>query len=200
MYIPDEFQRELDDTFHGRYRLRWSDKRHEFHLEQKVATGQVMEPPPIDPESPDHFDTYSDEWIRARDGYFYVMTIRNGDRMPCPVCGLIVKVPVMETREGHCESCKAHGRDGRYLAAYYPLNHILIQHLRDIDPYSSDVNQIRKRMRARQLERIERDRREELDNADYMVQFNKNQVENNPMTGYGPKSARKDGELSRLRD
>lgn len=187
---PSDFVSQLDAMFHGRFRIRWSDKRHEFQLEQKVHTGQVMMPPPIDPDAPDHFDTYSDEWIRARDGYFLTMSLRNGDRMPCPVCGLTVPVPVMETRESMCEHCKAHGRDGRYIAAFYPeWNHILLEHIRAIDPLSSDINRTRKAMRARQIEKMERDNRMAVQMGEDAVIDNKNQVEDNPMTGYGPKTA-----------
>lgn len=186
--IPSDFQADLDEMFHGRFRLRWSDKRGEFHLEQKVGTGQVLLPPPIDPEVPDRFDTYSDEWVRARDGYFYVMSIRTGDRMPCPVCGLTVSVPLMETRESHCFNCQLHGRDGRYFAAYYPLNHILLQHIRDIDPYFDTAHNIRKRMKAKDIARREREMKEKIDRGDNAILDNKNQVEDNPMVGYGPRT------------
>lgn len=188
--IPSSFEAELNDMFHGRYRIRWSHKREEFQLEQKVQTGQVLVPPPIDPDAPDHFDTYSDEWIRARDGYFLTMSLRHGDRMPCPVCGSTVKVPIMETRESFCENCQRHGRDGRYIAAYYPeWNHTLLEHIRAIDPYLSDISRTRKAMRARQIEKMERDRKDAVDRADLAIIDNKNQVEDNPMVGYGPTTA-----------
>lgn len=183
--IPDEFASELEDMFHGRFRLRWSEKRACFMLEQKVQTGQLLAPPPIDPDAPDHFDTYSDEWIRFRDGYFLTMEIRPGDRMPCPVCGLEVKVPILETRESICFNCVLQGRDGKYKAAYYPLNHLLLQHIRDIDPYFDTIHNIRKRLEARDRERIARITREQVEKADAVVLDNKNQIEDNPMVGFG---------------
>lgn len=187
--IPSSFESQLQDIFHGRFRVRWSDKQHEFQLEQKVQTGQVLLPPPIDPDAPDHYDTYSDEWVRARDGYFFVMSLRNGDRMPCPTCGLTVPVPMMETRETVCEHCQFQGRDGHYRASFFPFNHLLLEHIRAMDPLSSDVKRTYKAMQLRQKEKWNRKMRAEVDQADYRVTFNKNQVEDNPMTGYGPKTA-----------
>lgn len=184
--LPSEFAVALDEMFHGRFRIRWSDKRQEFHLEQKVGAGQILIPPPIDPDAPDHFDTYSDAWIRARDGYVYVMSLRNGSRMPCPICGLTVDVPIMETRESICPFCRVAGRDGRYVAAYYPFNHILLQHIRDIDPYFDTAHHIKERMRAREQAWKERRTREEIDRSDYAVINNKTQIEDNAMVGYGP--------------
>jgi hypothetical protein len=195
--VPDEFQRELDATFHGRFRVRWSNKMHEFHLEQKVATGQLMEPPPsLDPESVTQnlqFDMEDDNWLRARDGYFYVMSIRNGDRMPCPICGATLKVPKFETRETQCERCKLSGMDGKYRAAYFPMNHIFIQHIRNLDPYSDGPERARERMRAKQIADAARKLKEDMDRADYAVINSKTQVENNPMSGYGQKSSQPAG-------
>jgi hypothetical protein len=191
--VPSEFQRELDNVFHGRFRIRWSQKKEEFQLEQKVGTGQVLLPPPVDPDAPSHFDTYSDEWVRARDGYFFIMSLRNGDRMPCPVCGLEVPVPIMETTESICEHCRIKGRDGKYRAAFYPFNHILIQHIMDIDPYFDNAHHIRDRMRARQIAKMARTQKDAIDAADYAVINSKNQVEDNPMTGYGPKTTQHSG-------
>lgn len=186
--LPEDFSKTLYDTFHGKYRIRWSDKRSEFQLEQKVATGQVLDPPSINPDAiTPYYDTYDDNWIRARDGYFYVMSLRNGDRMPCPVCGLTVKVPIMETRESVCESCRNHGRDGRYVAAFYPFNHVLIEHLLDIDPENGGPQRVRARIRAKQIDRKSREFKTELDRSDYAVLENKTQIEQNPMSGYGPK-------------
>jgi hypothetical protein len=190
MRAPDSFTDQLSSQFHNRFRLRWSDKRQEFHLEQKVFTGQVMEPPPIDPES-GHFDTYSDEWIRARDGYFYVMTIRAGDRMPCPICHSTLKVPVMETREMWCDECRKRGNDGRYVAAFYPLGEVLLDHLRDIDPQNGGPQRARQRMRAKQVERMAREVKEPAEVGGLMLMDDKYQAELRPMVGYGPKTAQR---------
>jgi hypothetical protein len=193
MTLSSDFATQLHDEFGGRFRIRWSDKMHEFQLEQKVMTGQIMPPPLISDEdsltATARYDTYDDNWIRARDGYFYVMSLRNGDRMPCPICGLTVPVPVLETRESVCEGCKLHGRDGRYVAAFYPFNHLLLEHLHDIDPLNGGPIRVRARMRAKQLAKNERMLKADLDVADYHVINNRTQVEGNGMVGYGPKMA-----------
>ena len=35
--IPESFAERLDAAFKGRLRIRWSDARKEYHLEQKVG-------------------------------------------------------------------------------------------------------------------------------------------------------------------
>lgn len=194
--VPDDFQSQLDNAFHGRFRVRWSYKRAEFQLEQKVGTGQVLLPPPIDPDaiSP-YYDTYSDEWIRARDGYFLVMSLRNGDRMPCPICGLEVRVPIRETKESHCDYCRSHGRDGRYVAAFYPLNHLLIEKIQDLDPLNGGIGRARRRMLDKRGVAQKAELKQNLDQADYIVTSDsRNQIEGNPHSGYGQKSRGNIGE------
>src|SRR3990167_2836785 len=186
MNVPEQFAQELDNTFHGRFRLRWSDSRSEWQLEQKVAIAKAI-PPPVDDSG--NWDTYDDNFIRARDGYFYVMSFTVGDRMPCPLCGLSVAVPIMETRESVCEHCRFQGRDGRYKAAFYPLNHVLIEHLRYIDPLTDGIERVKVRMRDKQIRTRERLIKSGLDDAEHGVLSNKTQVEQNPMSGYGVKHA-----------
>ena len=192
MNVPTQFERQLQEEFNGRFRIRWSQKLKEFQIEQKVFTGQIM-PPPFD-ENKGEYDTYSDEWVRASDGYFLVMSIRNGDRMPCPVCGLTVKVPIMETRESHCQGCIEHGRDGRYVAAYYPLNHVLIEHLHDIDPWNGGPERVRLRMRAKQLAKQDRDMKLVLDEGEERTADDRLQLDQVPMVGYGHKTAQRGDE------
>lgn len=187
MHVPSQFEHELQNAFHGKFRLRWSDKRQEFHLEQKVFTGQVI-PPPVDNDN--NFDTYDDSYIRAKEGYFLVMVIRTGDRMPCPVCGATLSVPVMETREVKCQRCLEHGLDARYIAAYYPLNHVLIDHIRDIDPENGGPIRAGKRLRARQIERDQRQRKSDMDDADFGVLENQEFLESRPWVGFGGNKSR----------
>lgn len=148
MHIPSEFADALHREFDGRFRVRWSPKREEYHVEYKVLPGQVLEPPRT---KSGEFDTYDDDYIRARDGYDFIVAIRRGDRMPCPHCGLTMKVAHLEMREASCEHCKVRGRDGRYPAVFYPLNHILIEHLRFIDPLRGGPERVL--ARVRELER-----------------------------------------------
>jgi hypothetical protein len=122
---PKDFTRRLDEVFAGRLRIRWSLRNGEWHIEQKV--GRAAHPPYRIAEE-------DDSLIRARDGYAFVMAIRPGDRMPCPIDGLTLKVPVLHTAEVRCDYCRMKGREGRFKAAYYPLGENLIDHLKRIDP------------------------------------------------------------------
>lgn len=127
MTLTGEFARRIQREFDGRLRIRWSNKRREWQVEQRVARSQVAHAPISDGD---------DSAIRARDGFVYVMSIRDGDRMPCPAGdGTTLRVPVGHTGEVLCPTCKRHGRTGRYAAAYFPLDgDSLIQYLRRLDP------------------------------------------------------------------
>ena len=197
----ERFEQEFLQAFDGRFRIRWSDKRHEYHIEQRLQKSNPHLIPPVykDPETfHETYDTYSDEWIRARDGYFFVLAIRPGNTMPCPVCGLTVDVPELITAESHCPFCKVMGRDARYIAAYFPLNHILIEHMRTLDPYTNGPAQSRKRIREQQLTKQDREQKAALDEADAMVRFNNNQVMNVPMSGSGSRKTVQHDDGSRL--
>lgn len=119
---PSAFTRRLDREFGGRLRIRWSSERGEWHVEQRVARAHLAQ---------HRLNDNDDAGIRQRDGYDYLMAIREGDRMPCPRCGRTVKVPVMVQGEARCSAC-----DTRYGAAYFPLDgDALMQYLRRLDPY-----------------------------------------------------------------
>lgn len=124
--VPDAFARRMKDEFGSRLRIRWSERRREFHIEQQIGRGEVIAPPR-------KAGTYSDEWIAAKDGYARVMTIRVGDRMPCSNCNATLKVPVLKTGRVTCHRCNR-----GMVAAHFPLEgDALIQHLRSIDPLSN---------------------------------------------------------------
>lgn len=126
MEAPQRFTERLHSLFEGRLRIRWSSKRHEWHLEYKVAPGRIL-----------NFPTQSndDAMIRARDGYAFIIAVRTGDRMPCPRCGCTMAVPMFELAETKCDYCVLQGRDGRYPASYFPLDgDMLLNYLTRLDP------------------------------------------------------------------
>jgi hypothetical protein len=125
MDVAKEFTSRLRRDFNDRLRIRWSKKRGEWHIEQKVGRAAL---PPI------YISEVDDDLIRAKDGYAFVMAIRPGDRMPCPDCGLTLRVPVMQIAETTCDYCRYKGRYGRHSAAYFPLGDLLIEHLKKISP------------------------------------------------------------------
>jgi hypothetical protein len=127
MTLPVGFARRIQREFDGRLRIRWSNKQREWHVEQRVARSQVAHSP---------LQNDDDPAIRARDGYVFVMSVREGDRMPCPTGdGTTLKVPVGHTGEVICPTCKRYGRTGRFASSYFPLDgEALIQYLRRLDP------------------------------------------------------------------
>lgn len=125
MQPPTSFAEKLHTQSDGELRIRWSDSRSEWHIEQRVGRA-IIEPSPVDPLDDDH--------IRARDGYVFVLAVRTGDRMPCPECGIELKVPVLHFAEVTCDFCRMRGKDGRLPAGFFPLGEALLQHLRRLDP------------------------------------------------------------------
>lgn len=125
MNAPEQFVARLESTFGGRLRIRWSVAEQCFHIEQKVGRAVV---------APIFIEESRDDLIRARDGYHPVMTVRPGDRMPCPTCSYQLHVPVLDTMDIRCPYCQLKGRQTRVVAGYWPLNDTLIEHLRKIDP------------------------------------------------------------------
>lgn len=161
--MMDSFQRQLKSEFDGRFRVRFSERSKSWQVEYKVQPGQVLEPPR---NQNGEWDTYDDDWIRARDGYDFIVEVRPGDRMPCPICGLDIKLTPLEMQESVCTNCMLHGRDGRVRAVFYPLNHILIEHLRFIDPLRDGARRAAKAVRERQKAKEEADFKNNLDQID----------------------------------
>jgi hypothetical protein len=133
MEAPRQFVEELERNFGKQLRIRWSNQRGAWLIEQRV--GRRREPGVRISED-------NDAQVRARDGYWLLMEIRPGDRMPCPKCGLTLRVPIMDTADVVCDYCRLRGRQGRHRAAYFPLNDILIQHLRRLDPHGTHLDEV----------------------------------------------------------
>jgi len=114
------FADRLQQEFGGRLRLRWSQLDHQWMLEEKVGRASL----PARPGS-----EMNDQWIRARDGYALVLTIAPGDREGCKHCSQTIKLPVFDFAETACPAC---GKLTR--SCHWPLNDMLMQHLRMIDP------------------------------------------------------------------
>lgn len=126
MNIPSAFEERLHSTFNGRLRIRWSVKAREFRIEQRVGNAIT---------APIRIEADRDDLICARDGFDYLLSIRNGDRMPCPECEWAeLKVPVRDFVDIRCPYCASKGRQGRVVAGYWPLDDSLLDHLRKIDP------------------------------------------------------------------
>lgn len=171
--VPDDFRirflREFPD-----YRIRWSLTLQRWQLEQRCGRG-ALPPIRISPED--------DGLIRARDGYWLVMAFQPGNRMACPsvvtrfpdrqTCGMTLPVASRRSAESVCPSCKAHGRDGRHMVAYWPFDELLLDHLRYSDPLRDGTRRQRLDADARNaarkaaLEADVRDAKTSLDAVDY---------------------------------
>lgn len=173
---PDDFQSRLKREFDGRLRIRWSTGKGEWHIEHKVGRA-VVPPSPV--------DETDDEHIRARDGYMFVMAIREGDRMPCPGCGTELRVPILKTAEVKCTYCKLSGKDGRYPAAYYPLEgDMLIERLREIDPFRGRGKVIAGMMDQRNKAIMQSRERELTNTIEASTKDNWNRIAGIPSVGY----------------
>lgn len=172
MQAPPSFVAELEREFLNTVRIRWSPVREEWHLEEKVGRAAV----------PARFVSEADdELVRERDGYAYVMTIRPGDRMPCTRCHLTLKVPVMETAQITCPRCER-----KAFAAYFPINHILLDHLRKIHKRRQDPHAAVRAVDARNAA-IERSREADLADGLYgAVSGNWNALTERVSVGYTP--------------
>ena len=166
----------IEREFEGRYRLRWSPRKGEWHLEQKC--GRAADPPC-------HISEGDDTLIRARDGYWFVLAIRPGDRMPCPGCGQTIKVPVLEFGEATCEWCQRHGKDGRYPAAYFPLDSDrLLEHIRRLDKIRGDHRVIIQMVEEANDLRNKRFMNDKLNEVDAISEDQYKRLFNIPSVGY----------------
>ncbi len=176
MHIPSDFVEKLARDFGGRLRVRWSHQRSEYVIEEKVGRAAL---PPF------RFAEIDDNYIRARDGYGFVLAVRPGDRMACPQCHLSIKVPVREFREVACEHCTWKGREARYQVCYWPLGDSLLEHLRKIDPLRDGPKRMADEAAQHNLLREKR-RDKEFSNGLHDVLFDE-AITQIPKTGYrGP--------------
>lgn len=120
---PDWFLERLEREHDGQMRIRWSRARGEWLIEEKI--GRAALPPRRE-------DPLDDDFIRARDGYGYLMSVRPGTRMACPLCGLDMSVAVRRSAECVCEHCRRKGRRSRWVAGFWPLDESLLEHLRKL--------------------------------------------------------------------
>jgi ribosomal protein L37AE/L43A len=148
MHISEDFQERLQSRFDGRYRVRWSPSRHEFHLEQKVARGLAEGFVPIVSKSAEDRRLHEDERIRARDGFMLTMIITAGDRMPCEHCGSELQVPLFASGVVTCQFCAMRGKGVHYTVGYFPLNDVLLEHLEKIDVLKDGDSRVMESVRA----------------------------------------------------
>ena len=146
--VPVTFQTRLDEEFQGRLRVRWSEKQHEWHVEQKVRNGLAGRPL-VD-------DGYDDDQIRAKDGYVWILSFKHGTQFDCPLCGLTLKAVTRQATMVSCKHCQLKGYEHRWLGTHWPMDETLIQHLQELEASIDTRGQSlakAKRMLQRQQER-----------------------------------------------
>ena len=133
MHIPEDFTERLERQFRGRYRIRWSDTRNEYLIEQKVRRGVAEGFVDVGLNSTAQLRRHADDYIRARDGYVLTMAVKPGTRTWCHECNTQMDVPAFDTAVLVCPFCRSKGRYRAQVAGYFPLGDTLIDHLKMID-------------------------------------------------------------------
>lgn len=128
--IPNWFEEALEREFRGRFRIRWSKFRREWHIEQRA--GRAMH------DLPRQVGVDTDRYLRARDGYTFFAAVQPRDTRPCPECHFPMAVPHLAFRESRCDYCGYKGKSGRLVLAYFPLGEKLLQHLRSKLPHHNE--------------------------------------------------------------
>lgn len=175
MEAPTRFVELLRENFGDRLRVRWSQKAQEFQIEQKVGRAVL---PPI------RIEEGRDDLIRARDGYDYVMSIRAGDRMPCPKCHYKIPVPVRDTHHIACAYCKLKGRQTHVTAGFWPLDDSLIEHLRKIDPLRGAHRELTQAADLRNQARLKSAERDLSNHVEAVGSDHFNRLVGIPQVGY----------------
>lgn len=176
MEIPETFTERLEQEFGGRLRIRWSPSEYRFRIEQKVARAIMW---------PDRPVLENDDDLQCvKDGYFHVLSVTPGDKMKCKVCAAPIPVPVGEMQMVHCPTCKAMGRQMRYAVAFFPLNDMLIEHLKKIDPERNLARDTVAELNARNEAAVQRAQRAIQTQAEAYVDDNFNRIVGIPQTGY----------------
>lgn len=124
--VPEWFEEQLEREFRGELRLRWSEQRKEWHIEQRVGRAALS--------PPKRWDPHSDRLVRARDGYHFFGAIQPRTTRTCPSCKWPIQVPELTFKEAQCGYCGYKGLSGRMVLAYFPLGWQLIDWLKKHDP------------------------------------------------------------------
>ena len=135
MYIPESFQRSLQEQFDGRLRVRWSPSTSTYQIEQRFRAVRSRFAAPND-----------DEAIRDRDGFQFILAVAPGDRSRCPKCQRDTKIAVKQFKESRCEHCEA-----KLKICHFPLDESLLQHLRYTDPYRGGLERLQADLEASEL-------------------------------------------------
>jgi hypothetical protein len=175
-----DFEDKLHSAFRGRLRIRWSLERGEWHIEQRVKRGLFAGQRP----TKRGWDETHDRYIQNRDGVILIMSIRTGDRMPCPRCGSELKVPYYETHHVKCELCSLRGKPKHVAAVYMPLGDKLIGYLKSIDPENPISESLAEDLDRQNMALAASMERDALRESEAAFHLNYNRVVGIPEWGY----------------
>jgi hypothetical protein len=148
MDAPREFLERFEEEFGRNYRIRWSDARKEWHIEQKMGTGFPQDFD-ISPKNWRDYRVAYDERLRARDGYILTLAVSPGTQTRCDECDTWVKVPAFRFETVSCPYCSMKGRKRLMTGGYFPLGESLLEHLRKIDVYNGGNERVKEAVSRR---------------------------------------------------
>jgi hypothetical protein len=173
MEISQTFLKRMKEEFGDSLRIRWSNAGEEYVVEQKIGPARTLPP---------GFET--DDDIRARDGYAFVLAVQPREKMPCKTCRTPLDIPNQTFAEIRCDYCRYRGKDGRWGAGYFPLNEVLIDKLKQVDPTRRWSADIKAKLDARNKAVVDERERKAQDALDYAMRENHHRVVGNPRSTY----------------
>lgn len=126
MRVPEWFAHQLDVEFRGRFRVRWSNARHCFVIDEVTGRGTAMAPMrfyrKVQRLRPDLREEYL---FRMAHGTTPYVEVYPGTRASCPACLSDVSLKTHTWEFAHCRAC---GKD--FKAVHYELGWMLLEQLR----------------------------------------------------------------------
>lgn len=133
---PETFEHELKIRLGDDYRLRWSDSRHVWMIEQHagreedIAPDALVRPDLDDEERERRLRETRDQMIRLRDGFTLVMEFNPTTQIDCPQCHFPVTLPEFKIAQVKCDTCDLLGYDRQLVqGGWFPFCERLLQHL-----------------------------------------------------------------------
>lgn len=127
---PESFSRALAAQFNGRFRVRYSVKRHTWQIEEKCDVARL---------APIEIDSADDDLIRAVDGFSFFAEVTQGTTCLCPRCGQDTFAIPRAFQATECSKC---GK--KSIRCFWPLDDSLLEHMRSTDPNRGGYERLRK--------------------------------------------------------
>jgi hypothetical protein len=133
--IPEWFAEALQRQFGGRFLVRWSNARHCFVIDEKVARGLAIGSDRLEQKIRKKQPDVAEEYLfRLRHGTTPYVEVFPGNQAGCPRCRAKVLLRSREWIMAHCEACN---KD--FKAVHYDLGEMLLEELRHQDIYEHNT-------------------------------------------------------------